>query len=64
MQRKLVLIGAGSASFTVGLVADVLSSGIEADWTIGLVDINPEALAVAKGLVERMVTYRPFLLAW
>ena len=54
-QRKIVLIGAGSASFTVGLVADLLSSGIQAEWTIGLVDINEQALAVAKGLVERMV---------
>ncbi len=54
-QRKMVLIGAGSASFTVGLVADLLSSGIEAEWTVGLVDINDEALAVAQGLVERMV---------
>ena len=54
-QRKIVLIGAGSASFTVGLVADFLSSGIEADWTVGLVDINERALGVAKGLVQRMV---------
>lgn len=54
-QRKIVLIGAGSASFTVGLVADLLTSGIEAEWTVGLVDIKPEALAVAEGLVTRMV---------
>ncbi len=54
-QRKIVLIGAGSASFTVGLVADFLSSGIQAEWTIGLVDIDAQALAVARGLVERMV---------
>lgn len=53
--RKLVLVGAGSASFTVGLVADVLSSTREADWTIGLVDINEQALEVAQGLVRRMV---------
>ncbi|MBM3500165.1 MAG: hypothetical protein FJX74_16030 [Armatimonadetes bacterium] len=54
-RRKLVIIGAGSASFTAGLVADLLASGIEAQWTIGLVDINEEALAVADGLVTRMV---------
>lgn len=54
-ERKIVLIGAGSASFTVGLVADVLTSDIDAEWTIGLVDISEEALAVAHGLVARMV---------
>jgi len=53
--RKIVLIGAGSASFTVGLVADLLISNIADEWTVGLVDINEEALGVAKGLVERMV---------
>jgi len=55
--RKLVIIGAGSASFTAGLVADLLASGIEANWTIGLVDISEEALAVAEGLVSRMVQH-------
>ena len=55
--RKLVIIGAGSASFTAGLVADLLSSGIEANWTIGLVDISEEALTVAAGLVSRMVQH-------
>ena len=54
-RKKIVLIGAGSASFTVGLVADLLASGIEAQWTIGLVDIDEQALGVARGLVERMV---------
>jgi len=53
--RKIVLIGAGSASFTVGLVADLLISNIADEWTVGLVDINEEALGVARGLVERMV---------
>lgn len=52
---KIVLIGAGSASFTVGLVADLLISNIADEWTVGLVDINERALGVAKGLVERMV---------
>jgi alpha-galactosidase len=52
---KVVLIGAGSASFTVGLIADLLISNIAEEWTVGLVDINERALGVAKGLVERMV---------
>lgn len=53
-KQKLVIIGAGSASFTAGLVADLLAAGIEAEWTVGLVDIDAEALAVAEGLVKRM----------
>jgi alpha-galactosidase len=57
-QRKMVLVGAGSASFTVGLVADLLTSGIEADWTIGLVDINEEALDIARTLTARMIEKR------
>jgi len=56
--RKIVLIGAGSASFTAGLVADVLTSGLAEEWTIGLVDTDPGALEVARGLVTRMVERR------
>ncbi len=56
--RKIVLIGAGSASFTAGLVADVLTSGLADEWTIALVDIDPGALEVAQGLVRRMVERR------
>lgn len=54
-RRKIVLIGAGSASFTAGLVADLLLSEIADEWVVGLVDINEPALEVARGLVERMV---------
>ena len=53
--RKIVLIGAGSVSFTAGLVADLLASEIASDLTLGLVDINPQALEIAQGLVQRMV---------
>lgn len=53
MSEKLVLIGAGSAVFTKGLVADALARGSE--LTIGLVDPRPEALEVARGLTTRMV---------
>jgi alpha-galactosidase len=56
-ERKLVIIGAGSASFTAGLVADLLASGTDAKWTIGLVDISEEALNVADGLVSRMIEH-------
>ena len=57
-KRKIVLIGAGSASFTTGLVADVLVADLADEWTVGLVDIDPEALEVGRGLVTRMVERR------
>jgi alpha-galactosidase len=55
--RKIVLIGAGSASFTQGLVADMILTG--EPWDIHLVDINAESLAVAHGVVQRMLAARP-----
>jgi len=52
MREKIVLIGAGSAMFTRGMVADL----IQRKWDIelGLVDPDPEALAVAEGLTKKM----------
>ena len=55
MSRKIVLIGAGSAMFTRGLVADLLSSRELGEWELGLVDIDPKALDVALNLTRRMV---------
>ena len=55
--RKIVLIGAGSASFTQGLVADMILTGDA--WDIHLVDVNPENLDVAHGVVQRMLAARP-----
>lgn len=52
---KIVLIGAGSAMFTQGLVADMLHSPDLGPWRLGLVDIDPEALATADGLCRRMI---------
>lgn len=52
-QRKIVLIGAGSVKFTQGLLADLIKSS--ESWKLGLVDIDPKALAVAEGLARRMV---------
>ncbi len=54
--RKIVLIGAGSAVFTRGLVADLILSG--EPWEVGLVDVDPEALETAYGLATRMVEAR------
>ena len=53
MKEKIVLIGAGSAVFTRGLVADLMRVGWETD--LALVDIDPEALEVARRLVEKMI---------
>jgi len=58
-RRKIVLIGAGSASFTQGLVADLILADDLGPWDLGLVDISPEALEVAHGLVQRMLAVRP-----
>ncbi len=55
-RRKIVIIGAGSAMFTQGLVADLILS--KAPWQLGLVDIDPQALQVAEGLSKRMVQAR------
>jgi alpha-galactosidase len=55
MGRKIVLIGAGSAMFTRGLVADLIQARDLAPWTLGLVDIDPAALETAEGLCRRMI---------
>ena len=39
MTKKIVLIGAGSAMFTQGLVADMILSPDLGPWELGLVDI-------------------------
>jgi alpha-galactosidase len=50
---KVVLIGAGSAMFTRGLLADILLRNWDVE--LALVDTDPEALAVAEGLARKMV---------
>ncbi|MET3804122.1 alpha-galactosidase [Nakamurella sp. UYEF19] len=57
-RRTLVLIGAGSAVFTRGLLADLISAKDLGDWDIRLVDVAPAALATAVGLATRMVAAR------
>jgi alpha-galactosidase len=56
MDEKIVLIGAGSAMFTRGVVRDLMTHGMHAD--LALVDIDPVALDVAYGLATKMVTAR------
>ncbi|WP_428957067.1 hypothetical protein [Streptomyces sp. cg35] len=57
-RRSLVLIGAGSAVFTRGLLADLIGADDLGSWEIRLVDVNPEALSVTARLAERMVEAR------
>jgi alpha-galactosidase len=57
-RRSLVLIGAGSAVFTRGLLADLISARDLGDWDIRLVDIAPEPLAKAVGLAQKMIDAR------
>ncbi|MDN4599371.1 hypothetical protein ACF1AJ_19110 [Leifsonia sp. NPDC014704] len=56
--RVLVLIGAGSAVFTRGLLADLIGADDLGSWEIRLVDVDPVALDVATRLAEAMVTAR------
>ncbi|MEU4146936.1 hypothetical protein [Streptomyces parvulus] len=56
--RVLVLIGAGSAVFTRGLLADLITADDLGSWEIRLVDVNEEALRVAARLAGRMVEAR------
>jgi len=55
-RRKVVLIGAGSAVFTRGLLADLIIDG--GPWEVALVDIDPEALKTAFLLGRRMIESR------
>ena len=54
--KTVVLIGAGSASFTRGLLADMIVDG--GSWDIRLVDVDPEALEAAFRLGERLIAAR------
>jgi len=56
IHEKVVLIGAGSAMFTRGLMADMIRQGWQGE--IGLVDIDPNALDVAARLSRKMVAAR------
>jgi len=56
MKEKIVLVGAGSAMFTRGLVADLIKRGAEME--LALVDIDPVALEAAERLAAKMVEAR------
>jgi len=52
--KKIVLIGAGSAMFTQGLVADLILSDL-CSWELGLVDTDAQALETVEKLSRQMV---------
>jgi len=53
MRESIVLVGAGSAMFTRGLIADLIRRKEPCD--LRLVDIDPTALSVAEGLARKMI---------
>ncbi len=53
-RKKIVLIGAGSAVFTKGLIADFIQSDF-GKWEIALCDINPDILTPVAKLAKKMV---------
>ncbi|MCL1900703.1 MAG: hypothetical protein FWG11_09415, partial [Promicromonosporaceae bacterium] len=55
MRRKIVLIGAGSAVFTQGLVMDLITRKWDDDWDLWLVDIEPTVLAAVTRLCTKML---------
>jgi len=54
MRHKMVIIGAGSAMFTQGIVLDWLRQEPEGDWEIALVDIDGGILEATEKMVRRL----------
>jgi alpha-galactosidase len=55
MLQKLVIVGAGSAMFTQGIVRDWLQWKPAGDWELALVDNKPEILEATARLVRHAV---------
>lgn len=60
MRKKMVIIGAGSAMFTHGLVVDLLKNPGGMEWHLALVDTDPKALDSISRLVEKLIKARDF----
>jgi len=60
MRGRIVLVGAGSAMFTRGLVADLIRRGEPID--LALVDVSSEPLEVAERLTRKMIAARHALI--
>jgi alpha-galactosidase len=55
MQKKIVLIGAGSAQFGYGTMGDIFQSEVLQDSHIVLLDINPKTLAVVESTGQAFI---------
>ncbi|HHW47969.1 MAG TPA: hypothetical protein GXX14_05045 [Clostridiaceae bacterium] len=55
MKKKIVIIGAGSAIFTQGLVADLIKKPGSFKWHLSLVDIDPVVLESMAKLCKKMI---------
>lgn len=59
MKKKMVIIGAGSAMFTQGLVADLISKKPGGhSWKLALVDIDETVLNNIAMLVKKMIEHK------
>lgn len=56
MRKKIVLIGAGSAVFTKGLVLDILERK-DQQWHVALVDTDEHALNTIRRVCEKMIAH-------
>lgn len=54
-KRKMVILGAGSAMFTQGLVADLIINPLGFEWELALVDIDEAVLRSITKIAEKMV---------
>ncbi|MCA9838657.1 MAG: hypothetical protein KC422_17190 [Trueperaceae bacterium] len=54
-RKKIVLIGAGSTTFTQRLVADLILSGAPELWELALVDIDEEVLESIHLVTQKML---------
>ena len=54
MRRKIVLVGAGSAVFTKGLVLDIIERR-EEQWHIALVDTDERVLRIIERVCRKMI---------
>ena len=57
MRKKIVMIGAGSAVFTKGLVLDIIDRSKE-KWHIALVDIDEHALDTIRVVCQKMIAQK------
>lgn len=55
MRKKLVIIGAGSAMFTQGIVADLIKHQGTQKWHLSLVDIDAQTLDAVSKLCRKMI---------